>query len=137
MVSAVSMEYFLGDIDWKMHMTSAKSEVAEFKSKSFKILKRLGAGVDMRLFFKTVEVAFGFKHHGHPVVSCVNRWLFMATAIYIYHTNFFSCRVFVGQAKACRTRQKRYCLAGEKRDATFHLRVLRCCFRPRSIPSRS
>jgi len=30
-----------------------------------------------------------------------------------------------------------YGLAGVKRDATFHLRVLRCRFRPRSIPSRN
>jgi hypothetical protein len=36
-----------------------------------------------------------------------------------------------------RATRKRYGLMGEKRDATFHPRVLRCCFRPRGIPSRS
>ena len=127
----------LRDINRDMYVISAKSKVAEFKSKSFKIPERLGAGIDMRLFFETVEVAFGFKHHGHPVVSCVNRWLFMATANYIYHTIFCSCRVREGQANACRTRQKSNCLSGEKGDATFHLRVLRYCFRPRGILSRS
>ena len=43
---------FFRDIDRKMHMTSAKSKVAEFKPESFKIPERLGAGVNMRLFFK-------------------------------------------------------------------------------------
>ena len=98
---------FLRDVDREMNVTSAKAKVAEFKPESFKISKRLGAGVDMRLFFKTVEVAFGFKHHGHPVISCVNRWLFIASATYITHTKFFSCRTLRGQANACRVRQKR------------------------------
>jgi hypothetical protein len=89
-----------------MNMTSSEAEVAEFEPKSFKISERLNTRVDMRLFFKTVVVAFGFKHHGHPIISCVNRWLFMATAHYINHS-FFSCRTLKGQAKACRVRQKR------------------------------
>ena len=96
----------LRNIDREMHVTSAKTEVAEFKPEAFKIPERLGAGVDMRLFFKTVVVAFGLKHHGDPVVSCVSRWLFIASATYITHLNIFSCRTFRGQAKACRTRQK-------------------------------
>jgi hypothetical protein len=77
------------DVDREMDVTSAETEVAEFKSESFKIQERLGAGIDMRLFFETVVVAFCFKHHGHPVVSCVYRWLFMATANYINHSVFF------------------------------------------------
>ena len=92
-------------IYWEMHVTSAKTKIAEFKSKPFKIPESLSAGIDMRLFFETVVVAFCFKHHGHPIISCVNRWLFMATANYINHS--FSCRTFKGQAKACRMRQKR------------------------------
>jgi len=77
----------LGDVDWEMHMTSAKAEVAEFKPEVFEISKRLGTGVDMGLFSETVEVAFCFKHHSDPVVTCVYRWLFMATANYnIIHT---------------------------------------------------
>jgi len=106
-------------IYWEMHVASAEAKVAEFKSKSFKIPERLGAGVDMRLFFETVIVAFGFKHHGHPVVSCVNRLLFMATAIYILHIVFCSCRVLIGQARACRTRQKRVWFDGRKKRCDF------------------
>jgi len=73
------------DVDREMHVTSAKAKVAEFKPEAFKIPERLGAGVDMRLFFKTVVVAFGLKHHGDPVVSCVRRWLFIASAVFNFH----------------------------------------------------
>ncbi len=127
------------DIYWEMHVTSAKTKVAKFKSETFKIPERLGAGVDMRLFFETVVVAFGLEHHSDPVVSCVIRWLFMAPAIYILHIFFVSCRAFIvhTQGGVPRATRKRYGLVGEKRDATFHPRVLRCCFRPRGIPSRS
>jgi len=76
---------FLRNIDREMHVTSAKTEVAEFKPEAIKIPERLGAGVDMRLFFKTVVVAFGLKHHGDPVVSCVSRWLFIASAVFSFH----------------------------------------------------
>ena len=81
-------------------MTSAEAEVAEFKSEAFEIPERLGAGVDMGLFLETVVVAFGFKHHRDPVVSGVDRWLFMATANNINYINhsFVSCRTFKGQA---------------------------------------
>jgi hypothetical protein len=85
------------DVDWEMHVTSAKAEVAEFKPEVFEFPERLGAGVDMRLLLEAVVVAFGFEHHGDPVVSCVMRWLFMASAIYILH-GFVSCRAFVGRA---------------------------------------
>jgi len=127
------------DVYREMHVTSAKTKVAKFKLEAFKIPERLGTGIDMRLFFETVVVAFGFKHHGYPIVSCVNRLLFMATAIYIIHIFFVSCRAFIGhtQGGVPRATRKRYGLMGEKRDATFHPRVLRCCFRPRGIPSRS
>ena len=76
---------FLRNIDREMHMTSAKTEVAEFKPEAFKIPERLSAGIDMRLFFKTVVVAFSLKHHGDPVVSCVSRWLFIASAVFNFH----------------------------------------------------
>ena len=119
-------------------MTSAKPEVAEFKSKSFKIPKRLGAGVDMRLFFKTVEVAFGFKHHRHPIISCVMRWLFIASAINVFHTFFFSCRVYRGQTECLpHATKKGYHLAGEKRRCGFPSAGPTLHFGPRSILSRS
>jgi len=94
---AVGFEHGLGgldgvllrDVDREMHVTSAEAEVAEFKPEAFKIQERLGAGVDMRLFFKTVIVAFGLEHHGDPIVSCVSRWLFIASAIFILHSNEF------------------------------------------------
>jgi len=106
-------------IYWEMHVISAKTKVAEFKPDSFIVPERLNTLVDMRLFFETVVVAFRFKHHGHPIVSCVNRWLFMATANYINHSVFFSCRTVKEQANACCVRQKSNCLIGEKRRCDF------------------
>jgi hypothetical protein len=51
---------------------------------------------------------------------------FRAYAIFIFHKDFFSCRVLEGQVKICCTRQKKkYGLIEEKRDAAFHLRVFR------------
>jgi len=76
---------FLRNIDREMHVTSAKAEVAEFKPEAFKIPERLGAGIDMRLLLEAVVVAFGLEHHGDPVVSCVNRWLFIASAVFSFH----------------------------------------------------
>ena len=63
----------LGNIDWEMHVISAKAEIAEFKSEAFEIPERLGRGFDMGLLPEAVVVAFGLKHHGDPVVSCVMR----------------------------------------------------------------
>jgi hypothetical protein len=64
---------FLRDVDREVHVTSAEAEVAEFKPEVFEISERLGAGVDMGLFLEAVVVAFGFEHHGDPVVSGVMR----------------------------------------------------------------
>ena len=63
----------LGNIDWEMHVISAKAEIAEFKSEAFEIPERLGTGVNMRLLPEAVVVAFGLKHHGHPIVTCFMR----------------------------------------------------------------
>jgi hypothetical protein len=73
------------DVYREMHVTSAKTKVAEFKPEAFKILERLGTGIEMRLFFETVVVVFSFKHHGHPIVSCINRWFFKTSATYYIH----------------------------------------------------
>jgi hypothetical protein len=73
------------DVHWEVNVTSAKAEITELKPEAFEIPERLGASVDMRLLLEAVVVAFGFKHHSHPVVSGVNRWFFMATAIYTIH----------------------------------------------------
>jgi hypothetical protein len=77
------------------------------------------------LFSKISVSIMGGKHHRHPVVFCVNRWLFIATAMYILHTNFYPVAPSIGQAKCLPRATKKYCLIGEKRNATFHLRVLR------------
>ena len=143
--STVGFEHGLGgldgvlfrDVDREMHVTSAKSKVAEFKPEAFKIPECLGAGVNMRLFFKTIVVALGLEHHGHPVVSCVMRWLFMATAIYILHGFCFLSRRYRAGERLPRATRSRIVLLSKKSWAAFHLRVLRCCFRPRSILSRS
>jgi hypothetical protein len=66
----------------------------------------LDTDVDVDLLSKTVVSVVGDEHHGHPVIASIIRNLFRATANYIFHTEFFSCRTFKGQAKACRVRQK-------------------------------
>jgi hypothetical protein len=104
-------------------MIECEAEITELKTKSFQVPECLDADVDINLFSKTIVSVVSDEHHGHPVIAGVIRNLFRATANYIFHNNFFSCRTFRGQANACRVRQKRYYLAGEKRDATFHLRV--------------
>ncbi len=80
-------------------------------------MERLEKNVDIDLFSKTVISVVGDEHHGHPVIAGVTRNLFRATANYIFHNNFFSCRTFRGQANVCRVRQKIYIiyyLFGEK-----------------------
>jgi hypothetical protein len=94
-------------IDQEVDMVKGKAEVAELKPEAFEVMERLGADVNVDLFSKTVVSVVGDEHHGHPVIASVTRNLFRATANYIFHNNFFSCRTFRGQAKACRTRQKR------------------------------
>ena len=126
------------DVHWEVNMTSSKSKITKFKSKPFEISKCLGACIDMRLFLKTAVITFGFKHHGHPIVPGVMRWLFIASAIFNFHSNEFLLS-HLYRAGEClpRATKRRYSLTGEKRDAAFHLRVFRLCFRPRSIPSCS
>ena len=96
----------LGNIDREMHVISAKAEIAEFKSEAFEIPERLGAGVNMRLLPEAVVVAFGLKHHRHPVIPGVTRNLFRATARYILQNVSLPVAPFRGQAIACRVRQK-------------------------------
>ena len=67
----------------KVNMISSKTEVSELESKPFEFTKSLGTGIDMGLFSKTVIPAFGVKLHHDPVVSCVMRWLFIASATFI------------------------------------------------------
>jgi len=129
---------FLWDVHWEVNMTSSESKITKFKSKPFEISKCLGASIDMRLLLKTVVITFGFKHHGHPIVPCVMRWLFKASAIFYFHSNkFLLSHLYRAGESLPRATKRRYSLTGEKRDATFHPRVLRCCFRPCGIPSRS
>jgi len=104
-------------------MVECEAEITEFKTKSLQVMERLDADVDVDLFSETVVSVVGDKHHGHPVIVGVTRNLFRATANYIFHTEIFSCRTFIGQAKACRVRQKQKSFDRRKRDATFHLRV--------------
>jgi hypothetical protein len=88
-------------------------------------VKRLDADVNVDLLSKTVISVVSDEHHSHPVIAGVARNLFRATAIYNIHEFFSPVASVKGQAIACRTRQKSNDLSGEKRDATFHLRVLR------------
>jgi hypothetical protein len=88
-------------------MVEGKTEFPELKTESFQVVERLEQDVDVDLFSKTVIPVVGDEHHGHPVIASVTRNLFRATANYIFHIEIFSCRVLIGQAEACRTRQKK------------------------------
>jgi len=100
-------------------MNAGEAKLPKLESERFEFTESLNAGVYVGLFPETVESTFSVKFHGYPVVSCVMRWLFIASATYIIHLNFFSCRAFRGQANACRTRQKSNVLAEEKRRCDF------------------
>ena len=89
-----------------MHVNACKTEFTELESERFQFTESLGASVDVGLFSETVESTLGVKFHGDPVVPCVMRWLFMATAVYIFHTKFSPVAPSIGQANACRVRQK-------------------------------
>jgi hypothetical protein len=106
-------------------MIQSKTEVAELKPEAFEFMKRLDADVNVDLLSKTVISVVSDEHHRHPVIAGVTRNLFRATAIYNIHEFFSPVASVKGQVNACRTRQKSNGLSGEKRDATFHLRVLR------------
>jgi hypothetical protein len=84
------------NINLEVNMTSCKIKLTEFKSKSFKLTKPFSTSIDMGLFPKAVVSTFGVKFHCDPVVSCVNRWLFIESITYIFHRIFFSCRTFIG-----------------------------------------
>ena len=79
-----------------MHVNASETELPKLESERFEFTESLCAGVYVGLFSETVESTFGVKFHGHPVVSCVMHWLFIASATYITHLNFFSCRVLEG-----------------------------------------
>jgi hypothetical protein len=66
------------------------------------------------------------------------RWLFIASATYIFHIMNFSCRTFIGQAYCLsRATKKRYVLTGKKRCGFPSAGLSPNGFRPRSIPSRN
>jgi len=88
-------------------MIFGKAEFAELKAKAFKVPERLNTGVDVALFSEVPVSFMCWKHHGDPVIAGVIHNFFRGYAIYIFHKYYFSCRVLEGQAKACRTRQKR------------------------------
>jgi hypothetical protein len=112
----------LRDVDQKVNMVEGKAKVTELKPKAFQIIECLDTGVDIEFFSKTVISVVGDKHHRHPVIAGVTRNLFRATAMYNIH-EFSPVASLKKQATACCTRQKKNHLSGEKRDATFHLRV--------------
>ena len=84
------------NVDLEMNVNSSKTKLAELKSKPFEFAKSLGAGIDVGLFSETVVPAFGVKLHRDPVVACVMRWLFIASATYNFHIFDFSCRTITG-----------------------------------------
>ena len=109
----------LGNVDLEMDMVFSKAEFAELKTKTFQVSKRLNAGVYVALFSKISVSIMGGKHHRYPVVSCVSRWLFIATAMYIFHTKFSPVAPSIGQAK---------CLPRATKKVLFDRRKKRCDF---------
>jgi hypothetical protein len=88
-------------------MNTPESELTKLEPESFEFTESLGAGVDVGLFSEIVVSALRVKFHGDPVVSCVMRWLFKASAIYSFHIVFCSCRtIYRAGWTACRVRQK-------------------------------
>jgi hypothetical protein len=73
------------DVHQEVDMIEGKAEVAKLEPKAFQVMERLDAGVDVDLFSKAIISVAG-----------VTRNLFRATANYIFHTIFFSCRVREG-----------------------------------------
>jgi len=98
----------LGDIYLEMYVNPTEAKLTELESERFEFTESLGAGVDVGLFSETVVSTFGVKFHGYPVVSCVMRWLFIASATYSFHIVFCSCRtVYRAGWTACCVRQER------------------------------
>ena len=104
-------------------MVQSKTEITELEPEAFEVMECLDAGVNIDLFSETVVSVVGDKHHRHPVIAGVTRNFFRATAIYTTHEFFSPVASLKGQVNTCHTRQKDNSLSGEKRDATFHLRV--------------
>jgi hypothetical protein len=97
----------LRNIYLEMHVNASETKLPKLESERFEFTESLGAGVDVGLFSETVVSAFGVKFHGYPVVSCVMCWLFKASATYVFHIFFSSCRtIYRAGWTACRVRQK-------------------------------
>ena len=94
------------NVNLEMYVVFGEAEFAKLKTKAFQIPERLGTDIDVALFSEVSVSFMCWKHHGYPVVSCVDRWLFIATAIYIFHTKFSPVAPIIGQANACRVRLK-------------------------------
>ena len=97
-------------------MIEGEAEVAELEPEAFQVVERLDADVNVDLFSKTVVSVVGDEHHGHPVIAGVTRNLFRATANYILHKDFYSCRVREGRSNARRTRQNRVWFSWRKKE---------------------
>ena len=106
----------LRDVDQEVYVVEGEAEVAELEPEAFQVKERLDAEVDVDLLSKTVVSVVGDEHHRHPVIAGVTRNLFRATAIYIYHIVFCSCRVREGRANARRTRQNRVWFCWRKKE---------------------
>jgi hypothetical protein len=100
-------------------------------------MKCSDAEVNLNLLSKAIISVMGDKHHRHPVITGVTRNLFRATATHSIHTSFISCRVVIGQANACRTRQESNVVCWRKKRFDFSSADLSLRFRSRSIPSRN
>ena len=106
-------------------MDACKTELTKFKPKWFKFTESVDAGVDVRLFSEAVVPAFGVELHRDPIISCVMRQLFIASATYIFHTNFAPVAPIKGQADGLpRATKGENVESAKKGDAAFHLRVL-------------
>jgi len=110
-----------------MNMISSETKIAELKPKTFQIPECLGTRINMRLFPEAVESAFSWKHHSHPVVSCVTCWFFIATTITNYHIFLFLSRLYEAYPRRPAARGKKEIIYKvlKKARRLFYLRVLR------------
>jgi hypothetical protein len=67
-----------------MDMVPGEPEIPKHVPIAFQLVERLRTRINMLLFLEAVIVAFGFEHHGHPVIAGVTRNLFRASATCIF-----------------------------------------------------
>ena len=114
----------LWDVNLEMYVVFSEAEFAELKAKAFKVPERLDTGVDVAFFRK-------FRYLLCVGNIMVTQLLRVSSVIFLelpllttFIILYFSCRIRKGAGECLpHATKRRYGFSGEKRDATFHLRV--------------